>query len=81
LEFLDKFEKKFISQRYYEPRSIFESLDLPWSLLRSFPRDMLKRVPDSIISEYSAMDRGIGTSLINDADYGVLRAIIMGVNH
>jgi hypothetical protein len=42
---------------------------------------MLKRVPDSIISEYSAMDRGIGTSLINDADYGVLRAIIMGVNH
>ena len=60
LEFLDKFEKKFICQGYYESRSIFESLDLPWSLLRTFPRDMLKRVLDSIISEYAAKDRGIG---------------------
>jgi len=60
LEFLDKFERKFISQGYYESRSIFESLDLAWSLLRTFPRDMLKRVPDSIIQEYYAKDRGIG---------------------
>ncbi|KAH7830425.1 putative V-type proton ATPase subunit B2 [Monocercomonoides exilis] len=60
LEFLDKFEKKFISQGYYESRSIFESLDLAWSLLRTFPRDMLKRIPDKIIQEYYAKDRGIG---------------------
>jgi hypothetical protein len=36
LEFLDKFEKKFISQGYYEARSIFDSLDIAWSLLRFF---------------------------------------------
>jgi V-type H+-transporting ATPase subunit B len=60
LEFLEKFEKKFISQGYYESRSIFQSLDLAWSLLRTFPRDMLKRVPDSIIAEYYAKDRSIG---------------------
>ncbi|MPN44136.1 V-type ATP synthase beta chain [bioreactor metagenome] len=60
LELLDKFEKKFKSQSYYESRSIFESLDLPWSLLRTFPRDMLKRVLDSIISEMYAKDSGIG---------------------
>ncbi|KAK2962547.1 putative V-type proton ATPase subunit B2 [Blattamonas nauphoetae] len=60
LEFLDKFERQFISQGYYESRSIFQSLDIAWSLLRTFPRDMLKRVPDDIVKEYYAKDRGIG---------------------
>ncbi|KAA6402358.1 MAG: V-type H+-transporting ATPase subunit B [Streblomastix strix] len=60
LEFLDKFERKFVSQGYYESRSIFESLDIAWSLLRTFPRDMLKRIPDNIIKEYYSRDRGIG---------------------
>jgi V-type H+-transporting ATPase subunit B len=36
------------------------SLDIAWSLLRTFPRDMLKRIPDGIIKEYYAKDRGIG---------------------
>ena len=60
LEFLDKFERKFISQGYYESRSIFESLDIAWSLLRTFPRDMLKRIPDHIVQEYYAKDRNLG---------------------
>ncbi|KAJ4455108.1 putative V-type proton ATPase subunit B2 [Paratrimastix pyriformis] len=60
LEFMDKFEHKFISQGYYESRTIFQSLDLAWSLLRTFPRDMLKRIPDRIIAEYYAQDRGMG---------------------
>ncbi|MBP0604708.1 V-type ATP synthase subunit B, partial [Aeromonas sanarellii] len=34
LEFLDKFERQFINQGQYESRTIFESLDLAWSLLR-----------------------------------------------
>lgn len=38
LEFLDKFEKKFVAQGAYENRTIFSSLDLAWSLLRIFPR-------------------------------------------
>jgi V-type H+-transporting ATPase subunit B len=52
LEFLDKFERQFISQGAYESRSIFESLDLAWSLLRIFPKEMLNRIPAKVLNEY-----------------------------
>ncbi|ELP89013.1 vacuolar ATP synthase subunit B, putative, partial [Entamoeba invadens IP1] len=52
LEFLDKFESKFIAQDYYESRDIFQSLDLAWSLLRTFPRDMLKRISNETLDKY-----------------------------
>merc|ERR1712098_234922 len=41
LEFLNKFEGKFVTQGMYEMRDIFQSLDLAWSLLRTFPKEML----------------------------------------
>lgn len=31
-------------QGAYEARSVFQSLDLAWSLLRLFPRELLRRV-------------------------------------
>lgn len=43
LEFLEKFERSFISQSPYESRTIFESLDLAWSLLRIYPKELLNR--------------------------------------
>jgi V-type H+-transporting ATPase subunit B len=52
LEFLDKFEKKFISQGAYENRSVFDSLDIGWELLRIFPKEMLKRIPENTIKKY-----------------------------
>lgn len=52
LEFLEKFEKTYISQGPYESRTIFESLDLAWSLLRIFPKEMLNRIPQKILAEY-----------------------------
>ncbi|EPX73078.1 V-type ATPase V1 subunit B [Schizosaccharomyces octosporus yFS286] len=52
LEFLGKFEKTFIQQGAYENRSITETLDLAWSLLRIFPREMLTRVPKKILDQY-----------------------------
>ncbi|NXH67695.1 VATB1 ATPase, partial [Hydrobates tethys] len=52
LEFLQKFEKQFITQGPYENRSIFESLDIGWQLLRIFPKQLLKRIPESILAEY-----------------------------
>ncbi|KAI9095895.1 P-loop containing nucleoside triphosphate hydrolase protein [Phlyctochytrium arcticum] len=52
LEFLEKFEKTFINQGYSEGRTIFESLDLAWSLLRIFPKEMLNRIPQKILAEY-----------------------------
>lgn len=52
LEFLAKFEKNFITQGAYENRSVFDSLDIGWELLRIFPKEMLKRIPRNIINEY-----------------------------
>ena len=60
LEFLEKFERTFISQSAYESRSIYESLDLAWSLLRIYPKELLNRIPAKILQEFyqrSAGDR------------------------
>lgn len=61
LEFLDKFERNFVAQGAYEKRSIFESLDLAWSLLRTFPKDQLNRIPAKVLDEwYQRRARGRG---------------------
>ena len=52
LEFLEKFERSFIAQGAYENRTIFESLDLAWSLLRIFPPEQLNRIPAKVIEGY-----------------------------
>jgi len=52
LEFLEKFEKGFISQGPYENRTVFESLDIGWSLLRLFPKEMLKRIDKESMEYY-----------------------------
>eukprot|EP01134_Creolimax_fragrantissima_P003060 CFRG3060T1 len=58
LEFLDKFEQQFINQSAGDNRTIVESLELGWSLLRIFPREMLKRIPGKILDEYYQRDSG-----------------------
>lgn len=52
LEFLDKFERKFVQQGSYENRTIFNSLDLAWSLLRIFPRELLRRITIKTLDEW-----------------------------
>jgi V-type H+-transporting ATPase subunit B len=63
LEFLEKFERSFIAQGFtpfwscwyvgaYESRTIFDSLDLAWSLLRIFPKELLNRISPKIIDEF-----------------------------
>jgi V-type H+-transporting ATPase subunit B len=52
LEFLDKFEGRFVNQGLYENRTIFQSLDLAWSLLRMFPREMLRRITTKTLDEF-----------------------------
>lgn len=52
LEFLGKFEQKFIQQGAYEVRDIFASLDLAWSLLRLFPRELLRRISIKTLDEF-----------------------------
>lgn len=48
LDFLIKFNQEFVNQGPYEYRSIFDSLDLGWELMRTFPQAMLKRVNPKI---------------------------------
>jgi len=63
LEFVEKFEHKFLAQGNYESRDIFQSLDLAWSLLRTFRRDMLTRISAKTLDEFYNRDRaaGVGT--------------------
>jgi len=52
LEFTDKFELKFLTQGPYENRDIVSSLDIAWTLLRIFPPDLLKKIPQKVKDEY-----------------------------
>jgi V-type H+-transporting ATPase subunit B len=72
LEFLEKFEKNFIAQGSYEGRTIFESLDLAWSLLRIFPKEMLNRIPQKILGEY--YQRAKNTKNVSPPDAAYLNA-------
>lgn len=47
-----QFEERFLTQQSYEMRDIFQSLDIAWSLCRTFPREMLKRISEKILDEY-----------------------------
>lgn len=38
----------------YEARTIFDSLDLAWTLLRIFPKEQLNRISPKIIAEFYA---------------------------
>ena len=42
LEFIDKFESRFLAQGAYEKRDIFTSLDIAWELLRRGERSRLQ---------------------------------------
>eukprot|EP00388_Colpodella_angusta_P036727 GDKK01039673.1.p1 GENE.GDKK01039673.1~~GDKK01039673.1.p1 ORF type:complete len:539 (+),score=159.96 GDKK01039673.1:28-1617(+) len=52
LEFMEKYENKFLRQGPYEFRTVFDSLDLSWELLRTFPKNMIKKVPGNLIDKY-----------------------------
>lgn len=54
LEFLEKFEKTFVAQSAYEHRSVIDSIDLAWGLLRIYPRELLNRIPKKVLDEYYA---------------------------
>merc|ERR1711877_80609 len=56
LEFTDKFELKFLTQGPYENRDVVTSLDIAWTLLRIFPQDLLKKIPQKIKDAF--YDRG-----------------------
>jgi V/A-type H+-transporting ATPase subunit B len=52
LKFADEFEDKFVRQHEYEERSIQNTLDIGWHLLRLIPRQELKRIREEYLSKY-----------------------------
>ena len=52
LQFHDKFENEFLRQGPYEKRDVFESLDKAWSMLRLFPKRMLKKIKKDLLEEF-----------------------------
>lgn len=51
-EFAAEFEKRYVSQGFNKNRSIAETLDLGWELLRILPKSELKRIRDEYLDEY-----------------------------
>ena len=51
-KFADEFEKRYVSQGFDENRSIAETLDLGWELLRMLPRSELKRIKPEMLDKY-----------------------------
>lgn len=51
-QFADAFEKEYVSQGYDTDRSIEETLNTGWRLLRILPRSELKRIKDEYLDKY-----------------------------
>ena len=51
-KFADEFEQRYVSQGNETNRTIFETLDLGWELLRILPRTELKRIKPEMIAKY-----------------------------
>ena len=51
-KFADEFEEKYVNQGYNTDRSIEETLDIGWDLLRILPRSELKRIKDEFLDKY-----------------------------
>ena len=50
--FSDEFEKQYVNQGFTTNRSIEETLELGWNLLRLLPRNELKRIRDKFLDEH-----------------------------
>ncbi|MBO4849115.1 MAG: V-type ATP synthase subunit B [Clostridia bacterium] len=51
-KFADEFEQRYVSQGYYTNRSVEETLDIGWELLRILPRSELRRIRDAYLDKY-----------------------------
>lgn len=57
--FADEFEKKYVSQGFNTNRSINDTLDFGWELLRLLPRNELKRIKDKFLDMYYDKSEGL----------------------
>lgn len=55
-KFSQEFEKRYVSQGYDTDRSIEETLEIGWDLLKLLPKSELKRIKDEYIEKYLKED-------------------------
>ncbi|MBQ7687925.1 MAG: V-type ATP synthase subunit B [Clostridia bacterium] len=51
-KFADAFEQQYVSQGNFTDRSIEETLDIGWQLLKILPRSELKRISNELLEQY-----------------------------
>ena len=51
-KFADEFEKLYVNQSFYENRTIEQTLDIGWQLLKLLPRSEMKRIKPAILDKY-----------------------------
>jgi V/A-type H+-transporting ATPase subunit B len=52
LKFAERFEDEFVRQGEFTARTIIETIDLGWKLLRTIPKAELKRVRPEYLEKY-----------------------------
>ena len=57
LGFADRYEDEFVKQGEFEARTILETLDLGWELMRSLPGAELKRIRPEFMQKYYSKDQ------------------------
>ena len=60
LQFTEDFENTFVAQGMYENRTVFDTLDKAWELLRSFPKDALNKIPAKLLKKYYQREMKMG---------------------
>ncbi len=56
-KFADEFEKRYVNQGFDTDRSIEETLDIGWELLKILPRSELKRIKTTLLDKYLPEDK------------------------
>ena len=56
--FAEEFEKEYVNQGFEADRTIEETLDLGWKLLKILPRSELKRIRSDYIEIYMTAEDG-----------------------
>ena len=60
-KFSEEFEKRYVSQGYDTDRSIEDTLNIGWELLKLLPKGELKRIKDELIEKYLKENEGTET--------------------
>ena len=57
-KFAEEFEKQYINQGFEKDRTIEETLDLGWKLLKILPKSELKRIRTEYVEKYLTQKEG-----------------------